>query len=54
MPWFLFPLYLLVGVIAMLVYRWGKVELTDGQEILLDIVFWPFMLYFWLRYGKGL
>lgn len=51
MPWFLFPLYLLVGVVTTIAYRWNNVDTVDGKELLLDIVLWPFAVYYWIRYS---
>lgn len=49
---FLFPLYIFIGFVLMLIYRWGEEEVTSGSDILLDVVLWPLLLYYWLRYGR--
>ena len=49
MLWLGFPLYLLVGVITMIAYRWDECDFVDGKELLLDIVAWPFIVYYWVR-----
>jgi hypothetical protein len=50
--WFLFPLYLLLGTFATVAYRWSAPVVTDGQDVLLDVLLWPLMVYYWLKYGK--
>lgn len=50
----LFSLYLNIGLFATIAYRWSHPNVADGQDIALDALLWPMLVYYWARYGKGL
>lgn len=52
--WLVISSYLLIGLAACIAYRWNEESRTTGVDVLLDVVLWPIMVYYWIRYGKGL
>ena len=48
--WIIAAGYSFLGLVAAIRLRWN--DATEGVDLLLDVILWPLMLYFWLRYGR--
>lgn len=53
MLWLGFPIWILAGVVTMIAYRWNEVDCVDGKELLLDILLFPFIIYYWAKHKRS-
>jgi hypothetical protein len=43
--------YVIGGLVLTIHYQWDEIQLEDGFELMLDVLLWPVVLYYFIRYS---